>query len=829
MASGTEPGNGAATGAAAGPHVCSHCRKSFVRLCDLNKHAKSHSRPFKCHVLSCKYHEQGWPTAKELERHNNDKHSQAPRTFTCLFPPCPYESKRESNCKQHMEKTHDWTYIRSKSNGKLSATPQGTSPGYRLGASISAAPYSAPTPPGPHFMPPAGPDFVLFPGDPTDDDDIDLGYEHPGGHNSQVYLPWTSPMTRLRRNESVIEEFTQTYNGAPERNTHHSDALIDPRLSQGIFHGLPDDTRLDKSTSFFDNDCIKAEPTNTSTDQLPPTKHERRPSSVFAGFSEKLNISAVQPSSYHSPPQNSRPVDRPSKASAPPSQPSPLFKATLTRRRKHDDDGQSPQKRLKSGAVENFSDTGMPDIFRYAHPHIYDIEKKDKYSPCHTPHKDISTLVRHLSRPAHRLQVTTRIISSFEIDDDEYPHPHVGLCRFCWLTFHDRRAFEDHISRPCDKVSKGKREKWRILFDTFTPLVDTDSESTEASDPLGLEGLADGEHAMQPTGNQDDYIAPEGNGGAWLDAATPPTSVPSPVAFGINKLAPPGGDPSKGFVPMNEHQKLQRDLGELHQKYHQLEQVTKVLVARQLYQSPNLSQAPNSALFAATTPRTRFPDTGASSGSNSLRDTASDQGSLVQHMDSQSTDVDVQGLMHDAQETLSRQNSGLSTASRSTIHHVPTSPPPLPAEHACDDDSHSRGPPLETPCNRRPLPSIPESGYGTDPRRCSLGDAGQVPPGAECFGNNQQQQEHNPMRLPAQELDTKQAPESIPWGNPFATPSRLQPHNPHQQQQPQPQQYPEYEDAPVEPYDPTYHLWTHDQEDFHSPNPLELDQFEFPE
>ncbi|KAK3692546.1 hypothetical protein B0T22DRAFT_503578 [Podospora appendiculata] len=817
MASGTEPGN-----ATAGPHVCSHCRKFFVRLCDLNKHVKSHSRPFKCHVLSCKYHDQGWPTAKELERHNNDKHSQAPRTFTCLFPPCPYESKRESNCKQHMEKTHDWTYIRSKSNGKHSATPQETSPGYRLDTNISAAPYSAPTPPGPPFMPPPGPDFVLFPGDPGDDDDIDLGYEHPEGYNSQVYLPWTSPMTRLRRNESAIEEFTQTYNGAPERNTHHSDALIDPRLSQGIPDGLPDNPRFDKITSFFGNDPIKAESPNTSTEQLPSTKQERRPSSVLAGFSERLNISAVQPSGYHSPPHTSRPVARPSKASTLASQPSPLFKPTLTRRRKHEDDGQSPQKRLKSSSVENFSDTGMPDIFRYAHPHIYDIEKKDKYSPCHTPHKDISTLV-----PAHRLQVTTRIISSFEIDDDEYPHPHVGLCRFCWLTFHDRRAFEDHISRPCDKVSKGKREKWRILFDTFTPLVDPDS----------LEGLADGEHAMQSAGDQDGYMALEGDGGAWFDAATPPTSVPSPATFGLDKVAPPGGDLSKGFVPMNEHQRLQRDLGELHEKYHQLEQVTKVLVARQLYQAPHPSQASNSALFVATAPRSRLPNVGVSSGSNSLRDTASDQGSLVQHMDSQSTDVDVQGLMHDAQETLSRQNSGLSTTSRSTIHHVPTSPPPLPAEHARDDDGHCRGPPLETPSNRRPLPSIPDSGYDTDPRRCSLGDAGQVLPGAECFGNNpfcsenridskSEQQEQHHIRLTAQEAGTKQVTENIPWGNPFATSSRLQPHNPHQQQ---PQQYPEFEDAPVEPYDPEFHLWTHEQEDFRSPNPLELDQFEFPE
>lgn len=63
----------------------------------------------------------------------NDRHSDNPNVFRCLFDNCPYQSKRESNCKQHMEKTHNWTYVRSKNNGKgarrLSAepTPQSSS------------------------------------------------------------------------------------------------------------------------------------------------------------------------------------------------------------------------------------------------------------------------------------------------------------------------------------------------------------------------------------------------------------------------------------------------------------------------------------------------------------------------------------------------------------------------------------------------------------------------------------------------------------------------------------------------------------------------------
>jgi hypothetical protein len=94
------------------------CNKEFKRPCDLTKHEKTHSRPWKCPVTTCKYHEYGWPTEKEMDRHHNDKHSSAPPMYECHFKPCPYKSKRESNCKQHMEKAHGWTYVRTKTNGK---------------------------------------------------------------------------------------------------------------------------------------------------------------------------------------------------------------------------------------------------------------------------------------------------------------------------------------------------------------------------------------------------------------------------------------------------------------------------------------------------------------------------------------------------------------------------------------------------------------------------------------------------------------------------------------------------------------------------------------
>jgi hypothetical protein len=98
------------------------CNKEFKRPCDLTKHEKTHSRPWKCPVPTCKYHEYGWPTEKEMDRHHNDKHSSSPPMYECLYKPCPYKSKRESNCKQHMEKAHGWTYVRTKTNGKKSGS-----------------------------------------------------------------------------------------------------------------------------------------------------------------------------------------------------------------------------------------------------------------------------------------------------------------------------------------------------------------------------------------------------------------------------------------------------------------------------------------------------------------------------------------------------------------------------------------------------------------------------------------------------------------------------------------------------------------------------------
>ncbi|KAI9891658.1 MAG: copper-binding transcription factor [Vezdaea aestivalis] len=99
------------------PRVCRQCNKEFPRNCDLTKHEKTHTRPWKCSEPTCEFATRGWPTEKERDRHYSDRHMDGPKFF-CENENCDYASKRESNCKQHMEKSHGWKYIRSKNNGK---------------------------------------------------------------------------------------------------------------------------------------------------------------------------------------------------------------------------------------------------------------------------------------------------------------------------------------------------------------------------------------------------------------------------------------------------------------------------------------------------------------------------------------------------------------------------------------------------------------------------------------------------------------------------------------------------------------------------------------
>ena len=78
--------------------------------------------------------------------------------YNCLYD-CNYQSKRDSNLKQHMEKSHGWTYQRSKSNGKgLKNSASAESPMTPQMPTPSSQFFDAPTPeaqPNTPFLQPA--------------------------------------------------------------------------------------------------------------------------------------------------------------------------------------------------------------------------------------------------------------------------------------------------------------------------------------------------------------------------------------------------------------------------------------------------------------------------------------------------------------------------------------------------------------------------------------------------------------------------------------------------------------------------------------------------
>lgn len=701
-------------GGAAASHVCSHCKKSFTRLCDLNKHAKSHSRPYKCQFSNCKYYEHGWPTAKELERHVNDKHSLSPRTYACLFQPCPYRSKRESNCKQHMEKAHKWTYVRSKTNGKRLSDSSHLEYDYRLDMDVSLEDRSSGSEsisPQPQMAHPQGADFILYDdqADAFGEDDDESYPNYPDAPNFQTFLPWTSPNTRVRQAESLIQGFTQTYNSS----------MLDPRLES--YQVSPNAPAYPSAASTHDlvveTTHIKVESPTVTMDSYSPLK--RKLESVEGQSQDSKPASNHNGGLTASASASSKSQERQSTRGA--------SKALSSRRDSFDEGNRRPEKKTKPSPVEDFSDTSMPDIFRFAHPAIYDRDQKETYSPCHTLHRDISTLVRHLSRPAHKFKVTDRLISSFE-QDEGFLHPRVGVCRWCWFTFTDQSEFEAHVSRTCEKVSKGKREKWRVLLNSFTPLVHpVDDAQHQHNLDLVQESEEEGWDELS-RGLDDSLSVPDDSYGS------PPTSVPSPT------LLYPAKPETSEFVSLTEHRRLMREHQELREQHDQLlGHVTKAIFARQPPVAGGETISPpldprTSMLLAAMS--AKASDASATDLASAQNPRSTDQDNLVQHMDSQDTDVDPHGLMEEVEEahkTLSRQNSGLSATS--TIRHVPTTNTVL--EYS-NDESNPGAHAGNQNGGKKPPTSHADSGYLTDGRRGSLAE-----------GQQQRQQLYDPPRSSA--------------------------------------------------------------------------------
>jgi hypothetical protein len=210
-------------------HPCAVCDKEFKRPCDLTKHEKTHSRPWKCPEAKCRYHEQGWPTEKERDRHVNDKHSKAPTMYRCQFPPCTYSSKRESNCKQHMEKAHDWQYVRSKSNGRKKSENAGSS---NRTSSEPLTPFMATPLSATHnnFSSPESP-FMPSPSvQPNNDYGFNTGFSSytPGPSSENLFTAYDTRRDSLTTAGSAMTYSSSNFSPAQPFNSAFEEAICTP-------------------------------------------------------------------------------------------------------------------------------------------------------------------------------------------------------------------------------------------------------------------------------------------------------------------------------------------------------------------------------------------------------------------------------------------------------------------------------------------------------------------------------------------------------------------------------------------------------------------------
>lgn len=411
--------------------MCQQCGKQYPRLCDLNKHLKAHTRPFKCPVEACKYHLLGWPTEKELDRHRNDKHSMEPRTYSCLYPPCTCKSiprsvtisgqscletsrlstlennplttkptadtsKRESNCKQHMEKTHGWEYVRSRLGHKdegtsqypfmaSDASKQVIHPGSSLTIRTVPGLTVSPSPLVPHNSP------------------ASAAYDGPIPYGPDVYIPWTSPSTRLRNNEDFLEQFSQTYAAGYQGDHEWLKIPVDPQLyTSAPRDGNAASKALTPEAASGNENSLKALP-EILTPQASPTVKTQvlTPLSEPSPFLNQCPWAireGIAPHDVDSDPGSGFPATRGLRSgnsgqSKGPGKRSVRFSKGFD---DSDDDGEPPSKRNKApdGKADESGDPKMICPFRAAHPEIYDLNREQKkYGSCATEHDNISTVV----------------------------------------------------------------------------------------------------------------------------------------------------------------------------------------------------------------------------------------------------------------------------------------------------------------------------------------------------------------------------------------------------------------------------------------------------
>lgn len=381
-----------------GVYGCQTCGKEFPRFCDLNRHLKTHSRSFKCPVEDCPYSTLGWSTEKELDRHFNDKHSPEPRTFPCLWHGCKYVSKRESNCRQHMEKVHGYNYVRGRAD-RPSVASRATS----LHQSTQLPnPLALRTVPNLLLTPDP---LAQCPQQLPTDAPSPLSATGPISYSSDLYMPWASQVARLGSGDSLLQDLSQACAPGTPVTMHDGEWLrvpLDPRLYNPSSCGTSTSETSPVTEGFSSHsDMLRALPTIVTPKTSPSMNNQ-----VLTPVSEPSPVRQQHVAFARggtSPQDFEEPAGQASSTAA-----QGLLHTNhlnpFGKRHVHfdqdggedsDGDDEPPVKRSKTpgGTEEESGDPKMICPFRRANPDIYDLNVHAKYFSCHTEHHNISTVV----------------------------------------------------------------------------------------------------------------------------------------------------------------------------------------------------------------------------------------------------------------------------------------------------------------------------------------------------------------------------------------------------------------------------------------------------
>jgi hypothetical protein len=272
-----------------------------------------------------------------------------------------------------MEKAHNWLYVRSKSKTKrLAAQPEVASRDYGP-KTCDAAPKTEHIPSvlpascEPSIVPQPNMDFVLFDDDGEadavgeEDDSLYGGYGDSEGAGS--YLPWTSPSTRLRKNELFIEMFSQAYNSAEDKTAMTTDpgdaeaasGLSEPTPPRGI--QVPN--QGGDHGQFVGDMAIKIESPVMAVKAITPRKRNHEPVEADPAETGRSSL-----------PAGGNSLSGNHKAQAGQAMPTGQRARVFPDQSGDGDDCFRPKKKSKPDPSEDFTDKSMPDIFHYAHPQI---------------------------------------------------------------------------------------------------------------------------------------------------------------------------------------------------------------------------------------------------------------------------------------------------------------------------------------------------------------------------------------------------------------------------------------------------------------------------